>query len=311
MIHTYVGGQWVTGQIIRTRVGHGIHTFEVDSFETFVRDILPEFAESKDQYVWRGMENPAWLLQPSLDRELSSINKSNAEQWKIEATRLTLEHCLGYISILRGLGYLEPHHETMYRALLEVRPSIQFHSFGSVLDKLTPADGAALIELLATGQHHHLVTPLLDWSTVPLISLYFAFELEQNLRKDQGSRVVYALNRTALEAIYPQNERSELVIYEALGFRNPRIVGQLGLFTLVASHQPLDRLIVTSKKIARSDTRPVLLRFLIRNVRREECLRYLSKTANIHARTVYPDIHGATKLSNANLHKEIAGGHTR
>jgi FRG domain len=304
MIHTYVGGRWVEGQIIRTRVGHGIHTFEVDSFETFIRDITPAFADSNDQYVWRGMENPAWLLQPSLDRELSSINKPQAELWRIEATRLTLEHCLGYISILRGLGHLEPHHETMYRALLELRPSIQFHSFGAVLDKLDPPDRATLIELLATGQHHHLVTPLLDWSTVPLIALYFAFELEQNLRKDRGSRVVYALNRTVLERIYPQNEKSEVMIYEALGFRNPRIVGQLGLFTLVDSHQPLDRLIV--RKIDRSDTRPVLLRFLVRNVRRDDCLRYLSKIANIHARTVYPDIHGAAHLSNANLHKEIS-----
>jgi FRG domain len=302
MLHSYNNGEWIEGTLIRTRFGHGFHTFEVNNYQTFVHEIAPSFIETSDQWVWRGMEHPSWLLQPSLTRELGAIRKSGNE-WKIEATRLTLEHTLEYLKVLRGLGHVEPHHDPMYRELLDIQHLSGIQSFGTVLNRLPIADRMALIELLATGQHHGLATPLLDWSNVPLIALFFAFELAEKLAEDSGSRVVYALNKTLLLKYFPQIDPNEITLVDSMGFRNPRIIGQAGLFTFITSHIPLDKVLV--KELPRSESAPILLRFLIRNTQRKDCLKYLGEIANIHSRTVYPDLHGAAKKCNGLLSERI------
>jgi len=82
---------------------------------------------------------------------------------------------------------------------------------------------------------------------------------------------------------------------------NPRVVAQSGLFTFVPAHLPVDQWVVSKYKSTPppSET-PILIRFLIRNADRKDCLQELA-ASGIHARSIFPDRFGAALYSNFRL----------
>ena len=288
------------------RPGHGYYTFEVEDYAAFIHEIAPLFTETHYEFVWRGACNPDWKLQSSLSRRLSSLKKREQE-WQIGVSEITVKHVMNFIVQLRGLRVLTTQHEELYR-FLQGNQKRGFHTFLTVLKAMTPAQLYLTNELFALGQHHGLATPFLDWTTVPLIALFFAFYEPDEPGKSTegvGSRVVYALNRTLVEIFCPSNEDhgpDAILFLDSLAYDNPRIIGQAGLFTFVPAHLPVDEWVVTHFNHSEKD--PVLLRFLIRNNGRDECLATLNKM-NLNGRTIYPDREGAAIHTNYLLERDI------
>ncbi|MBL8212439.1 MAG: FRG domain-containing protein [Bryobacterales bacterium] len=296
-----------------TRAGCGYYTFEVEGFSAFIRDVAPLFVSPRIQlgpdmrvegqeFVWRGMRDPSWFLQSSLSRAASKEIVSKGEQWQKDVSELTTRHLMEFINHLRGLSLLDRKHDDLY-ALLGRHIGKFYTSFDNVLESMDQDLRSLTLELFALGQHHGLYTPFLDWTYIPLIALYFAF-VEQDDRVDGvGHRVVFALNKTAVERMCPPNEvtaREGIRFVGSMAHDNPRIVGQAGLFTFVPPHLPVDQWVVARCDRPPEERWPVLLRFLIRNSGRKKCLDELN-TLNINSRTVFPDRFGSALHANFRL----------
>lgn len=296
------------------RAGFGYYTFEVDSYTTFITDIAPKFVAPRRQtgpnathefqtFLWRGMQNPAWSLQASLSRQASrkvTFEATDLNKWQRMVSDMTTDHLLKFLGQLRGLGILTREHNALYE-LLTKHIGRRHLSFLAVLREMSPRQQNLTHDLVALGQHHGLLTPFLDWTLIPLIALYFAFEQPDERRDGIGSRVVFALNKTAVERICPPRKRyhiNDIMILGSMAHENPRLVAQSGLFTFSPAHLPVDQWVVQRcKKASVHHPAPVLLRFLIRNQDRDNCLAELS-ALNINARTVFPDRFGASLHSN-------------
>ena len=293
------------------RAGYGYYTIEVDSYSAFIHQIAPLFVstgvngDSDDAiepqtFVWRGMRHPSWTLQSTLSRRASEMVRIRGERWQQTVSQLTTEHLVEFLLRLRGLNLVNREHDDLHRFLSEHRGK-KYNSFLTVLQKMSAAQLNLTRELFALGQHHDLFTPFLDWTSVPLIALYFAFSAHDERHDGVGDRVVFALNKTAVENFCPPQQAQgpyDIMILESMAHDNQRIVSQSGLFTFTPAHLPVDRWVVQKcRSLGPSNRTPVLIRFLIRNKNRAACLAELS-ALNINARTVFPDRHGAAGHSN-------------
>lgn len=293
------------------RAGYGYYTFEVESYSVFIHKIAPLFVSTqlpigpnkaleRQTFVWRGMMDTSWTLQSSLSRHASKNVKAIGPDWQSAVSDLTTDHMLQFLLQLRGLDHLCRDHDELYK-LLRKHSRRGYRSFLTVLKDMSPEQLNLTHELFALGQHHGLLTPFLDWTAVPLISLYFAFEGVDNRRDGVGHRVVFALNKTAVEKLCPPLEAQgpeSIMILGSMAHDNRRIVAQSGVFTFVPAHLPVDEWVVSEcSKLATPLPAPVLIRFLIRNENRADCLAELS-ACNIHARSVYPDLFGVAWHSN-------------
>lgn len=274
-----------------------------------MHEIVPTFAKAEDQYVWRGMRDSNWHLVSTLARELEklpiAISNDERNKWKIEATRITINQLINYLEQLRGLGSLDRLTGKLHERLLEERRN-DHHSFLEVLNKLEEFR-FQIYELFATGQHHELLTPFMDWTTNPFAALFFAFFNygAPDTRADgEGDRVVYALNRTQIEIDFPNRDIDSIIFTKSMAYDNPRIIGQNGLFTFTPTNEPLDRWVM-KRYTPKFRLKPILIRFLIQNKRQQECLKKLEFIGVDH-RSLFPDRHGAAQKANAMLVSHIS-----
>lgn len=241
---------------------------------------LPELLEDlffnrpKTQLIYRGHRRYDWPLTPSLGR----FDPRNIITKEVAETQLRL-----FRRAVRG--------RISDRRLVEI-------------DEVD--------ELWAVGQHHGLLTPLLDWTYSPYVALFFAFEKEDRRHgeHDNPYRALYLLNKSHVEA---EDKCPDVSVLEPRKDDHGRLVNQAGLFTSSAYDNTLENFLINSLQdevlgdVPEEDEAKELAKYIckiyIPNEERAECLRHL-RMMNVHNASLFPDLLGAAQYCNIMVAEE-------
>lgn len=166
------------------------------------------------------------------------------------------------------------------------------------------------LDVWAIGQHFGLMTPLLDWSRSPYVSMFFAVEMRDpgNESPRNYSRAIFALNKTKLSKLNVD------MFVDTLSSEHDRLISQNGLFTIspFGGAKTLETMILNelSEREVDIDDPEILKKYLFKiHIPMEEesdrlnCFQSLRKM-NIHHSSLYPDLIGSSFHCNELIREE-------
>lgn len=134
---------------------------QINSFEEYLRFIKSYYEKSGKELWYRGHWSNTWDLKPNLYRNAKMITRHKDE--------ITI---LKYNFVNFKNEFLKLKEEILNKHLFDISRLNDFH-------------------IMIIAQHYGLLTPTLDWTTDPLIALFFA--LDGNTHEDEEFPVIYIL----------------------------------------------------------------------------------------------------------------------
>ena len=231
----------------------------------------PFFNRPATQLIFRGQRRSDWSLMPTLGR----LSDDGIVTENLAATQLE-------------------------RFKLAIRGRL---SDNSLLDEDD--------ELWSIGQHHGLMTPLLDWTYSPYVALFFAFaKADSKDEEEDPYRVVYVLNKSF---ILGHQDETGIRLWEPRKDSYGRLVNQAGLFTFSPYDATIENKLANVladdeafedeelRSASEEDQPDLLARYIckiyVRNEGRDACLRHLRRM-NVHHASLFPDLIGASDYCN-------------
>ena len=261
--------EWPTFAVIGDGVSSGVPVTRISSWRKLPELLeTPFFNRPKTQLIYRGHRRYDWPLTPSLGR----LDPRNIITKDVADSQLRL-----FRRAVRG--------RTSDRTLVEDEEEN---------------------ELWSVGQHHGLMTPLLDWTYSLYVALFFAFEQEDRREGelDNPFRALYVLNKTHVEAA---DRCPKVSVWEPSKDDHGRLVNQAGLFTYSEYGNTLENFLIDSlrdevlSKVSEDEEAEELAQYIckiyIPNEERAECLRQL-RMMNVHHASLFPDLLGAAQYCN-------------
>jgi len=261
--------EWPAFAIVGDDVSGRVPVTRIASWRDLTRLLEdPFFNRPKEQLIYRGHRRYDWPLTPSLGR----FDPRNIITEQVAGAQLRL-----FRRAVRG--------RIADRTLVE-------------LDEEN--------ELWSVGQHHGLMTPLLDWTYSPYVALFFAFEKEdrQQGELDNPYRAIYVLNKSHVEG---DDRCPDVSVLEPRKDDHGRLVNQAGLFTYSGYGNTLENFLIDSLRdevlgdVTEDEEAAELAKYIckiyIPNEERAECLRHL-RMMNVHNASLFPDLLGASQYCN-------------
>ena len=150
-------------------------------------------------------------------------------------------------------------------------------------------------DLLILAQHHGMQARLLDWSSNPLVALWFAV---QNVYRYKQDSYVYILSADSNMAIDKYENKDPFSLNQTFILKptlnNERIIGQYGWFTIHNYSADVGRFVALNENINTSDK---ITKIIIPSDLKLTLLNRLT-LMGVNAKSIFPDLEGYCKHIN-------------
>jgi hypothetical protein len=180
--------------------------------------------------------------------------------------------------------------ETPEKNTVEIEEKM-LNEFRRLATTLLPDPDATQKDLLVLAQHYGMKTRLLDWSSNPLVALWFACQKEEN---SNGVVYIYFPDESNEKSVLSPFKIETSVIYRPR-MNNPRIIAQSGCFTIHAYSNEKRRFVPFDEE-KNGKVRTVIIEAKWKSY-------FLKKLDNlgINERALFPELSGVCKYINWQL----------